>query len=57
MQVFSFYFGWKTLFKNCKKFKNILLFVDYIKFVIQSFDYFIFCFGFFQFFPLEFDLI
>jgi hypothetical protein len=31
-KIFSFYFGWNTLSENCKKFKNIMLFVDYIKF-------------------------
>ena len=31
-KVFYFYFGWNTLFKGCKKFKNIILFVNYIKF-------------------------
>ena len=44
MKVFSFYFGRKTLSRSCEKFKNILLFVDYIKFDIQFFDYYIFCF-------------
>jgi hypothetical protein len=35
----------------------MLLFVDYIKFGSQTFDYYIFCFEFFffQFHPLEFD--
>jgi hypothetical protein len=27
-----FYFRWKIFSKSCEKFKNILLFVDYIKF-------------------------
>ena len=31
-KVFSFYFGRKTLCRNCEKFKNIILFADYIKF-------------------------
>jgi len=31
-KVFSFYFGRKTLFGSCEKFKNIILFVNYIKF-------------------------
>jgi len=46
MKVFSFYFGRKTLSRSCEKFKNILLFVDYIKFDIQFFYYYIFCFEF-----------
>jgi len=29
-KVFSFYFGRKTLSENCEKFKNIILFADYI---------------------------
>jgi len=41
-KVFSFYFGWKTLFENCEKFKNIILFVDYIKFGPQTFDCYIY---------------
>jgi len=35
---FSFYFGRKTLSENCKKFRNIILFADYIKFDPQTFD-------------------
>jgi len=31
-KVFFFYFRWKILFENYKKIKNIILFVDYIKF-------------------------
>jgi hypothetical protein len=31
-KVFFFYFGRKTLSGNCKKFRNIILFADYIKF-------------------------
>jgi hypothetical protein len=30
-KVFFFNFGYKTLFRNYRKFRNILLFVDYIK--------------------------
>ena len=58
-KVLSFYFGRKTLSGSCKKFKNIILFVDYIKFNPQTFDCYIFCFEsfFFQFHLLEFDLI
>ena len=56
-KVFSFYFGRKTLFGSCEKFKNIILFADYIEFGPQTFDcyiYFVLNF-FFQFHPLEFD--
>jgi hypothetical protein len=38
MKVFSFYFGRKTLFRSCRKFRNIILFADYIKFGSQTFD-------------------
>jgi hypothetical protein len=44
IKVFFFYFGCNILSRNYKKSKNILLFVDYIKFGYQSFDYYIFCF-------------
>jgi len=37
-KMFSFYFGRKTLFRSCEKFRNIILFVDYIKFGPQIFD-------------------
>jgi hypothetical protein len=37
-KVFSFYFGQKTLSRSCEKFKNIILFVDYVKFDPQTFD-------------------
>jgi len=46
-KVFSFYFRRKTLFKSYEKIKNIMLFVDYIKFGSQTFDCYIFCFDFF----------
>ena len=36
-KVFSFYFGWKTLSKSCEKFRNVILFADYIKFDTQIF--------------------
>jgi hypothetical protein len=53
-KVFSFYFGWKTLFICCEKFKNILFFfVDYIKFDLQSFD----CAIYFVLISRKFDLI
>jgi hypothetical protein len=35
-------FGRKTLFENCKKFKNVILFTDYIKFGPQTFDCYIY---------------
>jgi hypothetical protein len=35
---FSFYFGRKTLSGNCEKFRNVILFADYIKFDPQTFD-------------------
>jgi hypothetical protein len=31
-KVFFFHFGWKTLSGSCEKFRNIILFGDYIKF-------------------------
>jgi len=37
-KVFSFNFGRKTLSGSCEKFRNIILFADYIKFGPQSFD-------------------
>ena len=52
-------FWTKTLFKSCENFRNIILFVDYNKFGPRTFSCYIFCFEFFffQFHPLEFDLI
>jgi len=41
-KIFSFYFGRKTLFRSCDKIKNIMLYADYIKFDIQTFDCYIF---------------
>jgi hypothetical protein len=41
-KVFFFYFGWKTFFENCKKFRNVILFADYIKFGPQTFDCYIY---------------
>ena len=41
-KVFSFYFLQKTLFGSCEKFRNVILFVDYIKFDPQTFDCFIY---------------
>jgi hypothetical protein len=31
-KVFSFYFGRKTLSGSCEKFRDVILFADYIKF-------------------------
>jgi hypothetical protein len=57
-KVFSFYFGQKILSRSCEKFKNIILFADYVKFGPQTFDCYIFCLNFFfQIHPLKFDLI
>jgi hypothetical protein len=50
-KIFSFYLGRTTLFKSYKKIKNILLFVNYIKFDYLSFDWYIFCFESFFFNP------
>jgi hypothetical protein len=41
-KVFSFYFGRKTLSGSCEKFKNIILFANYIKFGPQTFDCYIY---------------
>jgi hypothetical protein len=59
-KVFSFYFGWKTLSGSCEKFRNVILFADYIKFGPQTFNcyiyiYFFFLNIFFQFHSLEFN--
>jgi hypothetical protein len=35
-------FGRKTLSGNCEKFRNVILFADYIKFGPQSFDCYIY---------------
>ena len=43
-KVFSFYFGWKTLSGSCEKFRNVILFTDYIKFGPHSFNYYLFYF-------------
>jgi hypothetical protein len=37
-----FYFGRKTLSRSCEKFKNIILFTNYIKFGPQTFDCYIY---------------
>jgi hypothetical protein len=41
-KVFSFYFERKTLFGSCEKFRNIILFADYIKFGPQTLDCYIY---------------
>jgi hypothetical protein len=41
-KVFSFYFGQKTLSGICEKIRNVILFVDYIKFDPQTFDCYIY---------------
>jgi hypothetical protein len=45
-KVFFFYFGRKTLSGSGEKFKNIILFADYIKFGPQTFDCYIYIFCF-----------
>jgi hypothetical protein len=37
-KVFFFYFGWKTLSRSCEKFRNFILFADYINFGPQTFN-------------------
>ena len=37
-----FYFGRKTLSGSCEKFRNVILFADYIKFGLQTFDCYIY---------------
>jgi hypothetical protein len=46
-KVFFFYFGRKTLSKSCEKFRNVMLFADYIKYGPQTFDCYLFFFNFF----------
>jgi len=41
-KMFFFYFGRKTLSGSCEKFRNIILFADYIKFDPQTFDWYIY---------------
>jgi hypothetical protein len=58
MEVFSFYFGHKIFFRSCEKIRNIILFVNYNRFGLQTFDLYIFYFEFFlKFHPLEFNII
>jgi hypothetical protein len=54
-KVFSFYFEPKILFRSCEKFRNVILFADYIKFGPQTFDCYIYINIFFQFHPLKFN--
>jgi hypothetical protein len=56
-KVFSCYFGRKTFSGSSEKFRNVILFANYIKFGTQAFDCYMY-FGFnicFQFHPLEFN--
>jgi len=41
-KVFSFYFGRKTLSENYEKFRNVILFTDYIKSGPQTFNCYIY---------------
>ena len=41
-KIISFYFERKTLFENYEKFKNVIIFTDYIKFDHQTFDCYIY---------------
>ena len=43
-KVFSFYFRRKTLSGSYEKFRNVILFADYIKFGSQTFDCYIYIF-------------
>jgi len=61
-KVFSFYFRRKILSGSCEKFRNVILFADYIKFGPQTFDCYIYIYIYilfwifvFQFHPLEFN--
>jgi hypothetical protein len=58
-KVFSFYFGRKTLSESCEKFRNVILFTDYIKLVLKLliaiYIYILFWIFIFQFYPLEFN--
>ena len=51
-KVFFFYFEQKIFSRSYEKFKNIILFDDYVKFDSQTFDCYIFCLiFFFKFIP------
>jgi hypothetical protein len=56
-KVFSFYFGQKTLFRNCEKFRNIiyLLIISNLILKLLIAIYILFWIFFFQFHPLEFN--
>jgi hypothetical protein len=41
-KYFSGKFGQKTLSESCEKFRNVILFADYIKFCPQTFDCYIY---------------
>jgi hypothetical protein len=42
--IYFFNFKWKIVFKSCEKFRNVILFTNYIKFDSQTFNCYIFCF-------------
>jgi hypothetical protein len=44
-KMFSFYFGRKTLSGSCEKFRNVILFVNYIKSGPQIFDCYIYIYN------------
>jgi len=61
-KVFSFYFGRKIFFGSYEKFRNVILFADYIKFGPQTFNCYIYIYThtffwifIFQFHPLKFN--
>jgi len=56
-ELFYYYFGWSIFFRCYKRFKNIMLFVDYIKFNLQYFDWYIFCFIFYFILILSFRVL
>ena len=56
-KVFFFYFGRKTLSRSCEKIKNVILFVDYIKFGPQTFDCYIYIYIYICFEYLFFNFI
>jgi len=45
-KVFFFYFRRKTLSESSEKFRNVILFTDYIKFGPQTFNYYIYIYYF-----------
>jgi hypothetical protein len=56
-KVFSFYFRRKTLSGSCEKFRNVILFVDYIKFDPQTFNCYIYIYILFWIFVFQFHLL